>query len=341
MSNTALQTKHDETGAIMERVLIVSNLAELKPQERVTYYNAVCESVGLNPLTRPFEYITLNGKLTLYARKDATDQLRKIHCVSIVELSEQEREGVYIVTAKAQDSTGRFDMAKGAVSLGSLKGEALANAIMKAETKAKRRVTLSICGLGILDETEVQTIPDARPVMMNEQGEIIEQPQASNLRSLPSPQLTIEIQEFLSKQEIGLIRELAKRKGIDIDAKLQDRGKPTIDELPFEDAKKIHAWLKSKPDDNTNAEQTQNQQSLTATQQRIEFFWRELAEDDALINSEYRRNHFNQYLDTNQIEFNGEVSSVADIPDAIGDGYAKLLANMVDAKEARKNDAVF
>jgi hypothetical protein len=53
-------------------------------------------------------------------------------------------------------------MAKGAVSLVGLRGEALANAIMKAETKAKRRATLSICGLGFLDETEIETIPDAR-----------------------------------------------------------------------------------------------------------------------------------------------------------------------------------
>jgi hypothetical protein len=36
-----------------------------------------------------------------------------------------------------------------------------ANAIMKAETKSKRRATLSICGLGFLDETEIETIRDA------------------------------------------------------------------------------------------------------------------------------------------------------------------------------------
>jgi phage tail sheath protein FI len=30
---------------------------------------------------------------------------------------------------------------------------------MKAETKAKRRVTLSICGLNMLDESEVESIP--------------------------------------------------------------------------------------------------------------------------------------------------------------------------------------
>ena len=45
---------------IMERVLAVGDLNQLQPAERVSYYNAVCESVGVNPLTRPFEYIVLN-----------------------------------------------------------------------------------------------------------------------------------------------------------------------------------------------------------------------------------------------------------------------------------------
>jgi hypothetical protein len=35
----------------------------------------------------------------------------------------------------------------------------LINALMKCETKAKRRATLSILGLGMLDETEIDTIP--------------------------------------------------------------------------------------------------------------------------------------------------------------------------------------
>jgi hypothetical protein len=35
---------------------------------------------------------------------------------------------------------------------------------MKAETKAKRRVTLSLVGLGLLDESELATIPNARIV---------------------------------------------------------------------------------------------------------------------------------------------------------------------------------
>jgi hypothetical protein len=56
----------------------------------------------------------------------------------------------------------RQDESTGVVALAGLRGEALANARMKAETKAKRRVTLSLCGLGWLDETEVEDVPGAR-----------------------------------------------------------------------------------------------------------------------------------------------------------------------------------
>jgi len=151
---------------LLERVVIGGDLSKLSNQERLQYYSQVCQSVGLNPLTRPFEYITLNGKLTLYARRDATDQLRSLKSVSVEIKSREVVEGCYIVTAKATmplDGGGiRQDESIGAVALGDLKGDARANACMKAETKAKRRVTLSICGLGLLDETEVETIPDAK-----------------------------------------------------------------------------------------------------------------------------------------------------------------------------------
>src|SRR5262249_39548261 len=56
----------------------------------------------------------------------------------------------------------RTDESIGAVNINGLRGDALANGLMKAETKAKRRGTLSICGLGFLDETETETIPRAQ-----------------------------------------------------------------------------------------------------------------------------------------------------------------------------------
>ena len=145
----------------IEEALVMGNLAALSADERMEYYKRVCESVGLNPLTKPLEYIALSGKLTLYATKNAAEQLRSIHKISLSIVSRETIEGVYVVTARATDKTGRFDEATGAIPLAGLKGEALANAFMKAETKSKRRVTLSICGLGMLDETEVESIPGA------------------------------------------------------------------------------------------------------------------------------------------------------------------------------------
>jgi len=142
----------------IEQALIAGDLAKLTPAQRVSYYNRVCESLELNPLTKPFAYITLNGKLTLYALKDCTEQLRDNRGISISIKAREVVEGCYVVTASASRPTGRTDESIGAVPIDGLKGEARANAMMKAETKAKRRVTLSICGLGMLDETEVGSI---------------------------------------------------------------------------------------------------------------------------------------------------------------------------------------
>lgn len=154
MGTNAIQQR--PAAATLEQVLVGGDLGRLTPEQRVEYYNLVCSSVGLNPLTRPFDYINLSGKLTLYAKRDCTDQLRKIHGVSVTITARDMSEGVYVVTARATDKDGRTDESTGAVAVGNLKGEALANALMKAETKAKRRVTLSICGLGLLDESEIE-----------------------------------------------------------------------------------------------------------------------------------------------------------------------------------------
>ena len=148
---------------IIEAVIAAGDLSRLSVDQRNTYYVTVCQSIGLNALTRPFEYITLNGKLTLYARKDATDQLRSIKGVSITraDVSLADPDWV-IVTTEARDATGRTDIDVGCVSRKDMRGD-LGNVIMKAVTKSKRRVTLSLCGLGMLDESEIETIPDAKP----------------------------------------------------------------------------------------------------------------------------------------------------------------------------------
>lgn len=185
-------TKPNIDHTTIEQVLVMGDLARLTPEQRNIYYKQVCESCGLNPLTRPFEFITLNGKLTLYARKDCTDQLRKIHTVSVRIIDRSVMDDLMVVTAEATDKTGRCDSSIGAVSIANLRGEAKANALMKAETKARRRVTLSICGLGFTDESELESIPNARPQIESaptlRPSDMIVQP-----RELPAPPAPVAV----------------------------------------------------------------------------------------------------------------------------------------------------
>lgn len=186
---TALAQQDQDRFSIIEQVVITGDLAKLSSQQRVEYYRKVCESVGLNPFTSPFAYINLNGKLKLYVTKDATEQLRRLHGISITSLDGRLVDDLYIVTATAQSRDGRIDQATGAVSVAGKKGEDKANALMKSETKAKRRVTLSMAGLGWLDESEVDSIPGAQRVYVDTgTGEIVNQaPVHRQIEQQPEP----------------------------------------------------------------------------------------------------------------------------------------------------------
>lgn len=185
-----IPAKKQETPApsTIEAVLMKGDLSALSQEQRLDYYNQVCKSLGLNPLTRPFDYLTLNGKLTLYARRDAADQLRKINGISVEIVSQEFAHGLLTIHVRAKDRDGRTDEDLGVVAFPeALKGDAAANAILKAVTKAKRRVTLSLSGLGFLDETEVEDIP-APAKQTYREPESGPQPTIAPARKGPTPE---------------------------------------------------------------------------------------------------------------------------------------------------------
>ena len=136
--------------------VIGGDYKKLTLDQRKAYIDDVCQRTTMNPVTQPIIFIEFQGKIVPYVTKDGTDQLRKINGISIEIVSIETRGGVLIVRAKATDKHGRSDEDFGAVSVGELRGGPAANAVMKAATKAKRRVTLAISGLGILDESEIE-----------------------------------------------------------------------------------------------------------------------------------------------------------------------------------------
>ena len=188
------QSSTEVSAEIMEKVALDGDLSQLSPSQRVAYYTQLCESLGLNPYTKPFQYLKLQGKLTLYANKDAAEQLTRKWMISLEQVSSEStfKDTLYRVVYKASDPNGRHVDASGVVPIANLKGEALANALMKAETKARRRATLSLVGLGWLDETEIETIRSRKgeaPVTLvevDEEGEIVEEtPIQSALEEAP------------------------------------------------------------------------------------------------------------------------------------------------------------
>lgn len=164
---------------IQESIVLRGDLSGLNEGQKKEYYLFRCKQVGLDPAAKPFDLLKLNGKEILYANAGATQQLCAIHKLS-TQITHRERiDDIYVVSVRVTAADGRVSENQGAVSVGNARGDALANAILKATTKAIRRAVLAHCGLGMMDETEVETIPEARreSIVITEDVKPIEQVQ--------------------------------------------------------------------------------------------------------------------------------------------------------------------
>jgi hypothetical protein len=115
--------------------------------------------LGLDPTTQPLAYLKLSGKEVLYVTRGATDRLAARHNLNreiidgpkVIDLGGTK---LVIAVCKVTLPNGRYETATATVPLTDP-----ANVLMKCETKAKRRATLAILGVGMLDESELDTIP--------------------------------------------------------------------------------------------------------------------------------------------------------------------------------------
>lgn len=152
---------------VIASLVINGDLSRLTPQQKVALYSYRCQQVGLDPSAKPFDLLRLSGREVLYANAACTQQLCAVHKLTTTVVSRERVEDAYTVVVRVTGPDGRSTENMGAVPLSGLKGEAYANALMKCQTKAIRRAVLSHVGLGMLDETEVETIPGAQPVALH------------------------------------------------------------------------------------------------------------------------------------------------------------------------------
>jgi hypothetical protein len=157
---------------LLSKIVMSGNLAMLSGPDRLIYYYTYCRQLGLNPLSRPFDYIEEGEgdkkKGTLFPNSQAASQLREKRNVSTRILREEfVLDGeVYSVCVEARRGD-RTEEATGKVGIKTdrygkpLSGEAKAKLMKKAETQARRRATLAIVGLDASgDEDRKASISD-------------------------------------------------------------------------------------------------------------------------------------------------------------------------------------
>lgn len=159
-TKTEIKKRNGLSADIVDQLVLRGDLSGLTQPQKIEYYRRYCERLGLDPMTQPFKLLKLSNREILYCDRSGTQQLSHLHNVSHKIVARETVNDCYVVTATALTKDRSTDSI-GAVNIANLKGDALCNAMMKAETKAKRRATLDLLGLGILDETETETIPGA------------------------------------------------------------------------------------------------------------------------------------------------------------------------------------
>lgn len=160
MSATATRSRD---GGALEGGIINGDLSGLTASQRQRRYRECCEAAGLDPRSRPLEYLRLDNRLMLYAKASAADQLisnRKL-TVEIVDRRLDPGLGIFEVRCRVKFPDGQHVEDFAALDVGGQQEERLCQSLMKTITRAKRRAVLSACGLAMLDESELASIPDA------------------------------------------------------------------------------------------------------------------------------------------------------------------------------------
>jgi hypothetical protein len=152
--------------------IAAGNLASLEPKLRAVAIRTICEDGNLPLSLSPVILIPGdNGSLKPYVTAIGASWVADNKRVSTKILGTETVGGVYVVRMAAYAGDGRSVEDIGAVAVQGLGGQSLANAYMKAHTKAYRRAVLRLSGLPLTDDDE-GTGPPRR--IDYETGEIIE-----------------------------------------------------------------------------------------------------------------------------------------------------------------------
>jgi len=165
----------------LDHYLGTGDLGGLPSAQRAALYLEVCRSLGINPRTRPLDWIefydpeTKGKKLVLYPNKTCTDQLAYLHKIRVRLVEEKTVGTLFKVVVEGTMPDGRQETNVAYLDLTDaqgqpLRGQRYGNALMKCHTKAKRRLVLGMVGMSIPDD---DSLPKARRVYVDAGGNVI------------------------------------------------------------------------------------------------------------------------------------------------------------------------
>src|SRR5258708_30457351 len=155
----------------MSQFIPLYDLESLTKAQRQEYIKNVCNHMGVPPELNlvMLTYLDEDGegprRLVAYAKRGATEIIRNNRSISVTDLTSKEVGGSIVLTASGKNDTGRQEIATGSKWSKDLTGKDLDDAIMTAQTRACRRMTLQFVGAGVLDESEVNP---RKPVQLKE-----------------------------------------------------------------------------------------------------------------------------------------------------------------------------
>lgn len=144
----------------VEQALITGELAGLTKGQLVEVQRRMAEKMGIDPSLSPVDAIQdrKTGRLTLYINSKGAAELRRRHGLEVVAIDVvTQRPGLVVLRCTLRGSDGRGDMAFGAAGWEVDRPWDEAKAWLVAETRAKRRATMSAVGIfleGPSDEVE-------------------------------------------------------------------------------------------------------------------------------------------------------------------------------------------
>lgn len=190
-----------ESEALQIRVALNSNLWGMKDESVWQYYRQMCDYLGIDAVSHPFDVITDAKQQVkkLYPNSICTAQLGEKRGYSYGELQIKVDEeltklglGLARVAITCHAPNGRsltaeafVDVKSGGYQGAPLTGNALVNAFKKAATQCRRRATLQMAGLALPSE-EIPTVK-TDDLDTGTEGIVIEHPPAGMLTVAAAP----------------------------------------------------------------------------------------------------------------------------------------------------------